>query len=79
MPAMTQNKKVIRNLLDTAIVQAGGTQRKLADAIGMSQHAIYHAIKVGRVSADLAVKLDTYTKGLVSRETLRPDLFGGGK
>lgn len=79
MPAMIQSKKVIRNLLDTAIVHAGGTQRKLADAIGMTQHAIHHAIKVGRVSPELAVKLDTYTKGLVSKETLRPDIFGSGK
>ena len=75
MSAMTHNKQVIRNLIDTAIVQAGGTQRKLASAVGMSQHAIYHAIKVGRVSAELANKIDTFTKGLVSRERLRPDLF----
>lgn len=65
----------IKDLIDQAISLAGGTQRDLAGAIGMSQHAIYHARKVGRVSGELASKIHVFTKGGVSRETLRPDLF----
>lgn len=67
----------IRSLIDRAIALAGGTQRKLADEIGMTQHAIHHARKMGRVSAELAGKIHDFSKGLVSRETLRPDLFKG--
>ena len=65
----------IRSLIDQAIQLAGGTQRNLADKIGMTQHAIHHARKVGRVSAELAGKIHDFTKGAVSREALRPDLF----
>jgi len=65
----------IRSLIDQAIQLAGGTQRNLADEIGMTQHAIHHARKVGRVSGTLAVKIHDFTKGAVSREALRPDLF----
>lgn len=66
----------IRSLIDQAIQLAGGTQHKLANEIYMSQHAIHHARKVGRVSAELANKIHDFTKGAVSREELRPDLFG---
>lgn len=67
--------EITRNGIAQAVDIAGGTQRKLADAIHMSQHAVYHALKVGRVSAELANKIHDFTKGGVSRETLRPDLF----
>lgn len=68
-------KDYVRTLIDQAIQLAGGTQRNLADKIGMTQHAIHHARKVGRVSAELAGKIHDFTKGAVSREALRPDLF----
>lgn len=53
------------------------TQTALAHATGYSQHAIWHALKRGQVSAPMAVAIHKATKGKVRKEELRPDLFGG--
>lgn len=56
-----------------------GNQSRLADAIGYSQHAVWHACtKRRRVSAEMAVAIHKATKGKVRKEHLRPDIFGGG-
>lgn len=50
---------------------------RLAAAIGYSQHAVWHAIKRGQVSAAMAVKIERALKGAVSAAELRPDIFNG--
>ena len=61
--------------LELAIARAG-SEAKLAGKIGYSQHAVWHAKRRGRVSAEMAVAIDKFTEGEVSKEMLRPDLFG---
>jgi DNA-binding transcriptional regulator YdaS (Cro superfamily) len=54
-----------------------GSQKKLADAIGCSQqHVSYLLHDADRVSAEVALKIDEATGGQVSRNSLRPDIFG---
>jgi DNA-binding transcriptional regulator YdaS (Cro superfamily) len=64
----------IRHHIETAIALAG-SQGKLAKAAGCSQHAIWRAKTVGRISGELAVKIDRATAGKVAKHALRPDLF----
>lgn len=55
-----------------------GNQSRLADAIGYSQHAVWHACtKSRRVSPQMAIAIHKATKGKVRKEHLRPDIFGG--
>ena len=52
---------------------------RLAEAIGYSQHAVWHAINIRkRVSPRMALAIHRATKGKVKKEHLRPDIFGGG-
>jgi DNA-binding transcriptional regulator YdaS (Cro superfamily) len=52
-----------------------GSEAKLAEAAGVSQPAINKAKKAARVSADLAIKIESATQGAVPRWALRPDLW----
>lgn len=66
------------NLDTTYITQAItllGSEAKLGAAAGVSQHAIWSAKRKGRVSAELAIKIERATEGKVTRAQLRPDLF----
>ena len=62
-------------LFNRAVEIAGGSETKLASAAGCSQNAIWHAKRVGRVSARMAVRIEDATKGKVARWMLRPDLW----
>lgn len=69
------NAEDIRQHMERAIKLAG-SEKKLGDAAGVSQNAIWSAKRAGRVSAELAVGIERATGGEVSRVDLRPDLFG---
>jgi len=56
-------------------VDAAGSQRQLARLTGYSQHAIWHALQRGRVSAEMALKIEIATDGAVTARDLRPDIF----
>jgi len=56
-------------------VEIAGSEHRLAAAIGYSQHAVWHARRRGRVSAEMAVAIDKFTNGEVPKHALRPDLF----
>lgn len=49
---------------------------RLAAAIGYSQHAVWHAVQRGQVSAKMAVAIHKATKGKIRKAELRPDIFG---
>jgi DNA-binding transcriptional regulator YdaS (Cro superfamily) len=50
---------------------------RLAAAIGYSQHAVWHALnKRGQVSPQMAIAIHKTTKGKVTKQQLRPDIFG---
>jgi len=65
-----------RKLLKLAVEKAGG-QKKFAAGTGLTQQGVSYLLRSdGRVSAETAVAIDRFTKGEVSKELLRPDLFG---
>jgi DNA-binding transcriptional regulator YdaS (Cro superfamily) len=52
-----------------------GSEKKLGNAIGYSQHAVWHAKKTGRVSPRMAVEIERATRGAVTRIGLCPEVF----
>lgn len=60
------------DLLVRAIAIAG-SEAKLAERVGCSQVAINKAKRVGRVSAEMAVKIESAVG--IPRQQLRPDLW----
>lgn len=60
---------------DLALKHFDGSQSAMARAVGVTQPAIRKALHAKRVSAELAVKIETATGGAISRQTLRPDLW----
>jgi DNA-binding transcriptional regulator YdaS (Cro superfamily) len=60
--------------LERAIRLAGG-QSKLARAVGYTQNAIWKAKDTGRISAELAIRIEAATGGKVTREQLAPQIF----
>ena len=67
---MAQQHKLIEKA-----IKLRGSQAKLADAIGCSQQQISYLLKARNVSAEMAIKIDAATGGMVSRHQLRPDIF----
>jgi DNA-binding transcriptional regulator YdaS (Cro superfamily) len=61
--------------LITLAVAAFGSEAKLARAAGVSQVSIHRAKRADRVTAEMAVRIEAATNGLIKREQLRPDLF----
>lgn len=61
--------------IDRAIDLAGGSEAKLASAIGLSQPLINKAKHSGRVGPRLALAIHHFTKGEVPASELRPDLW----
>jgi len=69
---MNQYQKLLKRAVEKA-----GSQKKLAAAIGLSQQGISYLLNSAeRVSAETAVAIDRFTRGEISKEQLRPDLFG---
>lgn len=65
-----------RDLVRKAVARAG-SQQALGDAIGVSQQGISYLLTAApNISAELAVAIDKFTQGEVSKTALRPDLFG---
>jgi DNA-binding transcriptional regulator YdaS (Cro superfamily) len=60
--------------LERAIKLAGG-QSKLARATGYTQNSIWKAKDSGRISAELAIRIELALGGRVTREQLAPDIF----
>ena len=65
---------IVEDLFRKAI-QLAGSETRLAKAIGFSQHAVWHARRKGKPSAEMAAAIDRFTEGKVSRRELRPDLW----
>lgn len=63
--------------LDRA-VRTAGSQSALARLVGVRQNSIWAALQKGRVSAELAIRIERALGGAVRAQDLRPDLFGGG-
>ncbi|HLP69141.1 MAG TPA: hypothetical protein VK181_16625 [Rhizobium sp.] len=78
MSEADQGKAQARVLLDIAAIYAtsSGTSSALAHALGVNPTAILQARSRGKVSAELAVKIESLLgRALFPRELFRPDLF----
>jgi DNA-binding transcriptional regulator YdaS (Cro superfamily) len=64
-----------RKLIQQAIREYE-SELKLARAIGYSQHGVWRAKKLGRVSPRMALSIETVSKGRFKREHLCPEVFG---
>jgi DNA-binding transcriptional regulator YdaS (Cro superfamily) len=57
-------------------VALAGSQRALANKIGLSQQGISYLLNSApRVSAEIAIAIHRATDGKVRKEKLRPDIF----
>lgn len=56
-------------------IAISGSQTALAKAAGVSQNAIWRALQRGRITPELAKKIEEATDGAVSRVDLCPDIF----
>lgn len=65
-----------RNPLIEEAIGVVGTQARLAQAAASSQQTISRILHNGPITAEVAVRIDRATGGRVSKERLRPDLFG---
>lgn len=78
LPAEDRAKAEARVLLDLAAIYATpeGTASALARSLGLSPTAILQARTRGKVSPELAVRLETRLgRDFFPRELFRPDLF----
>jgi DNA-binding transcriptional regulator YdaS (Cro superfamily) len=64
----------VAKLIEAAAIIAG-SETRLAVLTGYSQNAIWSAKRRGRVTAEMANKIDAATGGAIPRHRLRPDLF----
>lgn len=72
---MTTFRDHIRHAIELA-----GSQRALAEKIGLSQQGISYLLnEAPQVSAEIAIAIERATDGRVTKEILRPDLFGSSK
>jgi len=53
-----------------------GSQSALARAVGKKQAHVWYWLNKGQVPAEIAPKIEAATGGQVSKENLRPDVFG---
>ena len=65
-----QQKYELERLLTWA-----GSKARLADALNISRQTVYYWIKRGRISATCAIEVEKITKGLFTKEELRPDVI----
>lgn len=56
-------------------IEIAGSQKKLADACGVSQVAVSKWFRGGDIRAEHAIAVEKATDGKVTREQLRPDIF----
>lgn len=67
---------IFRHHLERA-VKLAGSQRALAQKAGLSQQGISWLLNdADQISAEVAIKVERATGGAVTRQMLRPDLFG---
>lgn len=64
----------VRDHIEEAIRYAG-SEAKLGEATGYSQHAIWRAKVRGSVTPEMALRIHRATKGGVPASALRPDLW----
>lgn len=65
-----------RDYIQAAVTLKGG-QKKLAESMGCTQQQISYLLKEAKgVSAEMAISIESATNKAITRQHLRPDLFG---
>lgn len=73
--SLMKSKAEIKSHIQRAVERAG-SQKALAEALGISQQGVsYLMTDAKNISAEIAVAIDRYTNGEISKAALRPDLF----
>ena len=68
---MTDFRTHIQNAVDAA-----GSQKALAEALGISQQGVSYLLKDAKnCSTDIAMAIEKATNGQVTRSMLRPDIW----
>jgi hypothetical protein len=78
LPEAEQGKSALRHHLNLAAIYATreGTATALSHALGMGDTAILQAKVRGKISGEMAVKIESLLgRDLFPRELFRPDLF----
>lgn len=73
------SNNAVRAAIAKATALFGGSEAALARAAGYSQNAIWAANKKGRMTLDMAIRIDRATKGTVPNWLSRPDAFSEPK
>lgn len=63
------------SFIERAITLAGGSEAKLAKAIGLSQPLINKARRNGRAGPRLALAIHHFSGGAIPASEIRPDLW----
>lgn len=61
--------------LNRALALFNNSQTALAQAVGVAQPSISKAVKRGKASLSLAIKIESATGGRVTCHELRPDIW----
>jgi DNA-binding transcriptional regulator YdaS (Cro superfamily) len=72
---MASKRKLTINRALAKAVDLFGSEKALAEAVGIAQQNMNRAIKRGRVSPTVAIGIHHATNGLVTADELRPDLW----
>jgi DNA-binding transcriptional regulator YdaS (Cro superfamily) len=59
----------------TKAIKHFGTRKALAEALGLEPMAVTQWEKRKRIPAERAVQIESVTKGAVTRQEIRPDLW----
>lgn len=57
-------------------IEAKGSQKSLADACGVSQVSVHKWLHGATLKPEHAISVEQATEGQVTRQQLRPDIFG---
>jgi DNA-binding transcriptional regulator YdaS (Cro superfamily) len=63
------------NIIERAIILAGGSEAALARETRLSQPLIHKAKKSGRAGPKLALAIHHFSKGSIPASEIRPDLW----
>lgn len=66
----------MKNLPVQKAVDILGGQTALANACGVKQQYVWKWLRMERIPAERAIQIERATGGAVTRQELRPDLFG---
>lgn len=73
---MLEFKKIKERQLESLmrLIEFAGSQTRLARELGVTPQVVHGWVRRGKISATMAIVADRRTKGIISKEDLRPDV-----